>query len=319
MDEYNKQVNEAQGRLSTIMTAINRENLTLEEKTQQKRDIEVSIAELEAEAKIAKEKTDFFVTEKTHAKNELIEVKNELGKEKGALADVMRKRSEVEKDLQDFEENAAGEKARLKADNTAQRNEMDNKKDEFAKEMKVLADNKNLLIEELSSKAMMLENMNKKEVEKQEKINELNHKIASLVAEAEKVEEKIKYLKNDLIDQVSEIEKCEMTIESLNVEIAGKQAEKESIQKDVAKAEEKHAEYVQAKMVLQKDKEELANRELFIMSKYEQAGVAYSGEMLDTTKTALADKADLQQMKEDLDKREVFIKRKFEEAGIAYM
>jgi cell division protein FtsB len=115
------------------------------------------------------------------------------------------------------------------------------------------------------------------------------------------------------------IEQNKLKYDSLLVDISGKQAEYDNLQNEVSALEEKRGQYIQDKILLQSDKEELANRELFIMNKYEQAGVAYKNEPLKTTKDSIAERAELDQMKKDLDKRELFIREKYQKAGLDYL
>lgn len=319
MDDYNKQVNEVQNKLSMTMTALNRENLILEEKTKEKINLDKELASLKEEVSIAKTESEQYKTEKDIAKNNMLEVKNQIGKEQNNLNLLISQVVDVELELASFKKSAANEMTQIKSDNSAFLVEINKNNTELQNDIKNLSDSSKQIFNETKAKVIELDKLTKTEAEKNQKIEEIKASIDRLLDTKSSVEGNIQKLKNDVIDQETIIEKNKAKIDSSKVEISGLEASKESIISEIEKQEETRVAFVQAKMILQKDKEELTNRELYIMSKYEQAGVTYSNPMLETTKEGIAGKAELVQIKSDLDKREKFIKDKYQKAGIDYL
>lgn len=178
---------------------------------------------------------------------------------------------------------------------------------------------KKVLIVEIQNKENIIKDITVQEENALTRIETAKSELNTLEIAKKAVNGEIRSLKDDIIDQETVIEKNKLKIENLEFTISELEIEKEKISKELEIQNQEKTAFMQAKIVLQRDREELTNRELFIMEKYELAGLPYKGDMLATTKGFIADKADLQQTKEDLDKRELFIKAKFEKAGIPYM
>jgi len=320
MDEYEKKVSEAKNTLGTIMTAINQENLTLEGKKKENADMDIEVVKAKEEMRMAKEETARFAEEKVIAHEELLGVQNEVAKEKSLLAEVKNKREEAEKSFETFVSKTNDEMAQMNSEKTIYAKKIATDNEALDKTSKEKEEKITELDDKILSKETALKSLVSQEGEMLTRIDAIKAVTDDFLVGSEQAESELRSVKNDVMDQKTEIEKGKVKLDALRVEIAGMEAKKESLELDIKKHEDTRADYVQAKMVLQADKEELTNRELNIMYKYEQAGLPYDKDSFTpSTKSTLAEKADLQQLKEDLDKREAFIKNKFKEAGINYI
>lgn len=319
VEEAEKKVADAQAKLSGIMTAINQENLTIEEKIKKSKEINDEILELELNIEKTIVQTKKAKEEKIKAQDELIEAQTETRKQKGELSYILSKKDSAEKEFNDLVEHNKHEIQKITNEKIIFTREVEKKKEEIFKAIKEAEEiRKNVLIE-ISKLEEKIDTLTKLEEAENKKLDKLKLDYKDLVAEKDKVEALLRSLDNKLIDQEATVSKNENKINSLDLEIIEKTKEKEKLLSEIEVLEKGKSDFIQAKITLQKDKEELANRELFIMDKYELAGLPYRGEMLPTTKSSILEKADFQKQKEDLDKREEFIKRKYQEAGIDYL
>lgn len=319
VEEAEKKVADAQAKLSSIMTAINQENLAIEEKIKKAKEINEDIEKLQFDFDKAVGQTKKAKDEKVVAQDELIEAQKETRKQQGELNYVISRKENAEKDLNDFTENTRKEIEKVNADKALFIKEVEGKKEEISKVIKESEDVRRGILSEITQKETKLEALGKQEEAEIKKLDTLKLEYKDLVLEKGKVEGLLRGLDNKLIDQETIVLKNEIKIDTLDSEIQSKIKEKEKLIAEVEILDKGKSDFIQAKMTLQKDKEELSNRELFIMDKYEQAGLPYRGEMLPTTQNSIKEKADIQQTKEDLDKRELFIKQKYKEAGIDYL
>lgn len=318
MSDYNKEISEAKNTLSEVMTALNRENLTLEEKRAERKALEKENEELKADTKKAKEDTKKAKDAKIDAKEKLAAVENDVRKEEGALDDVLKRKIIAEKELADFKQKASSDIAVINEDRSTATINANLKKEQEAKEIKELEEKKALVILEIGKKEKALDVLTLSESEKQSKIEDMDRTINSMTEEVSRLGVNVRNLKNAIIDSESVLESKKEKVKDIELEILSVEKEKDAVKKELEVLESEKASFIQGKMLLQKDKEELQNRELFIMEKYSQAGVAYKDEVTNV-KGALAEKAELQQMKQDLDKRELFIREKYKKAGINYL
>lgn len=318
MSDYNKEISEAKNTLSEVMTALNRENLTLEEKRAERKALEKENEELKADTKKAKEDTKKAKDAKIDAKEKLAAVENDVRKEEGALDDVLKRKIIAEKELADFKQKASSDIAVINEDRSTATINANLKKEQEAKEIKELEEKKALVILEIGKKEKALDVLTLSDSEKQSKIEDMDRTINSMTEEVSRLGVNVRNLKNAIIDSESVLESKKEKVKDIELEILSVEKEKDAVKKELEVLESEKASFIQGKMLLQKDKEELQNRELFIMEKYSQAGVAYKDEVTNV-KGALAEKAELQQMKQDLDKRELFIREKYKKAGINYL
>lgn len=319
MDTTEKKVEEARNKLSDIMTALNRENLILEEKQKLKQDIQGEIKLLEEAEEIAKEKTKKSKEDKNISEGELLVVKNEISKEQDLLSSVKVKIESAEKDLSNFKEKSIIEIAEINSEKATAIDKMEVIKKENTKEEASLKESKNKLLMEIEVKEKSIKSL-QSDIEKLDSAIESKKVLnTSLEKEGESLERANQKVKSDILDQEVVVKKKSSEIESLKGDIEILKSKKEVLGEDIKELEEGKSAFVQAKILLQKDKEELTNRELFIMEKYSQAGLPYKEEQLSTTKSLIIEKADLQQWSDDLDKREKVIKDKYKEAGLDYL
>lgn len=319
VEEAEKKVADAQAKLSSIMTAINQENLTIEEKIKKAKEINEEILELELNIEKTIVQTKKAKEEKIKAQDELIEAQTETRKQKAELSYILGKKDSAEKEFNDLVEQNRNEIQKINNEKIIFTREVEKKKEEIFKAIKEAEEiRKNVLIE-ISKLEEKIDTLTKLEEAENKKLDKLKLDYKDLIIEKDQVEALLRSLDNKLIDQEAIVSKNENKISSLDLEIIEKTKEKEKLLSEIEVLEKGKADFIQAKITLQKDKEELANRELFIMDKYELAGLPYRSEMLPSTKTLIIEKADIQQQKEDLDKREQFIKNKYKEAGIDYL
>jgi len=317
--DYEKKLSEAQNTLSTIMTAINRENVLLEEKRKENKDLESEVVKAEEKTAAAKDLRDRYDADAVIAGDKSLEIQNKVRKEEGALVDLIAHHEQADKDLIAQTEKTREDIARINDEKILATKIAEEKKDSLRNDVRVLEDALVGLSAEIDGKKTLLAEMSAQEIKQSETIKTNTETNTILLAEKDSIGKDIRDLKNDVIDQETFVEKNKITIRTLESEIADKQAEKNTLQADIATLETGRTEFVQAKMVLQKDRESLTNRELFIMGKYEQAGVPYGDQSTSGLEGYVSKSASLEQRNTDLDKREKFIKDQYAKAGIDYL
>lgn len=318
-NEYEQKIAEAQNKLSTIMTAINRENLILETKIKERQDMESEVSKGKEEIESNKLSVQKNREEKTISEEKLLEAKSELNKELGVLEDLKKKREEAEKELLNFQDIVKEDISKLNTERSNFVKEFENKKYELQLQLNSVSETKSSLENDISVKENIIKTLNSQIAELSEKVEVVKSSIADLEKEKTNISDTLRSIKNDVLDQETYIKKNKIKFENLQLEINDKEVEKIAIEVAIEELNKTRAEFVQAKMVLHKDREELTNRELFIMDKYEQAGLPYRDGMLSGTKNTIEELAQLRQREEDLDKREAYIKEKYKQAGLDYL
>jgi chromosome segregation ATPase len=171
----------------------------------------------------------------------------------------------------------------------------------------------------IANKSAVIAGLLDQESKQREKIASNESQLVSMLNAQAALDKNLQQTKDSISDQQTVVEKNKLAISTLKSDIANLETAKINKQKEVDELEVTRAEFVLAKMVLQKDKEELANRELYIMNKYEQAGVSYKDRVTKDSDGTVAVAADLEQRAADLDKREAYIKKQYEKAGVDYL
>lgn len=142
MSDETKEVVEAQTKLGMTMTAINRENLILQEKIKERQAFEVATEEYKEEMLKAKADTKKFKEEKLIAKEELLEAQNETRKEQGLLDDTMKKRVEADEEFNSFKEKSNTEVNKITSDKSQYAREVAKQIEEMGKQIAPLEEQK---------------------------------------------------------------------------------------------------------------------------------------------------------------------------------
>jgi hypothetical protein len=319
MDQYSKDISEAKNALSSIMTALNQENLIIENRRKERKELEADTAKFREETLALKASTEKARSEDAGAKTALLEVQSNKQKEEGLLVDALKKHEDAEKDLADFVGKANAEISRLNGVKATTLEDTEVKKEQANKEIRSLEATKQTLIDAIAVKEKVLSDLSLQESKQLEKIGDNKSFNEAVLKDIENSNQILRRIKNDIIDQETLFEKNKIVLAGIETVIIEKETEKKNIQTEINTLEEGRTTFVQAKMVLQKDREELANRELFIMNKYEQAGVDYKDRLTTDAQLSVGKTAELEQRSADLDKREAFLRTQYEKAGVDYL
>lgn len=279
LEKIEKQIIEAQNKLSDIMTAINRERLVEEEISKSNKTVKDEIKKLKDE--LEKITIEFSSEKKEVEKKEveldriIIDLEKELSDKNTSLENIKKMISSEEDNLLSVKNKIFSEMTEGKRLNDDTEKKMKEKIKELNSEI-TFKENELLELEHKTSTTnLQLENSTKKlqtvlsELEMREiELDSIHSIITNFGAEKEKNLEKIDELKNTIIE--------------LNESIKGNEFELLEIKKqvDVAKSElfdieKEKSDFIKAKFDFAKQKEDLQMKEEFIKEKYQQAGINY--------------------------------------------
>jgi len=301
------------------MTSLNAEKIAHENATKAKNEALNEADKASMECKAIKDDLKKFKESKSKEEAKLLETESETRKKESALACVNTKLNIASKDLKDYLAKSEKEIKAINTDKDSYMSDFQDKKKSAEKELYTVRVAKDNVSKEIDTKHSVLESLGKEQKDEMVELDKIKDLKKSMLNEVENIMSSVAQYKNDVIDQDTIKSKNKIAIKDLEDNIADLESELKSVEKDLEKAKAANGAFIQAKIVLQKDKETLTVRELYIIDKYEQAGIEYSGEQFDSTKSYILNKADLQQEKSDLDKREKFIQEKYKEAGIKYL
>jgi len=278
LDKLEKEIKLAQEKLSDIMTAINQENLALEDRNKEKENIIKELELLKSDIENRKE-------EERDALNNFKDNKELQNKQ------ILQLKDNIKESIQKFEEEKLEKESilnilsleleKLKGQDKTIKDEIDSKNSELlnlivekSKELQKLEDDIFSKKQEKSSVDIELAGVQKEIdllglIAKKELLNEIEEKT--------KDKEREFYNLNDLISTK------ESSITDLDKYISGLFQEKKDLLQQVNETKKilefqslEKDEFIKAKFILQKDKEALGQREELIKEKYQAAGVNYS-------------------------------------------
>ena len=268
-------IEDKQTKLGDTMTALNRENLTLEEKGKKIEGLESEISVLEAKLIETKSNAEFAQTSYNQKVAEINKNVEELEASRQPLLD----------EVKVIEENLL----KLKVDNqiaTAEHNQlMEEYRDEKARTLSALAKSKGDLVTVQSN----IENASEDLAKLEREIYRLNNEIKALENTVTEKNDVIAKIDSDVQEKKSELADCLIAIEVKKGEITSltnetavaktlyEEAVKESdaIRIILASQTDERDQFVKDKFLLAEAKALLDNREAFLRAHYERAGIKY--------------------------------------------
>lgn len=279
LEKIEKQIKDAQEKLSDIMTAINRERLVEEKITKSNIKAKEEIKKIEDELEKITSKFNFESEAVSQKEDELDSIISGLDKE---IGDKNLSLENIKKMIKKEEENLIS----IKDKAFIEMNENKRVSDNFEKKSKEKIDSlnqeitfkENILLEldhKLSSNKLQIDNTENKlktltsELEMREiELDSVHSIITNFGAEKEKNIQKIDELKDTIIELGEGVKGYEFELSEIKKQV------------DIAKSElfdleKEKSDFIKAKFNLARQKEDLQMKEEFIKDKYQQAGINY--------------------------------------------
>jgi chromosome segregation protein len=279
LEKIEKQIKEAQEKLSDIMTAINRERLVEERitKNNQKSKDDIKKIEDELEKITIKFNSESEMISKKESELDLIisGLEKEIS-DKNVTLNNIKKAVQIEEDnlisTKDKLFNEISSNKKIIADDEKKSKEiLDGIKFEISSKSNEL----DKLKHEISTNEIVLDGINKKiESSKTEldileiELESVHSIISNFGAEKEKYSEQINEMKDTIIELGEGIKSYEFELSEIKKEVNNAKSELFEIEKE-------KSDFIKAKFDLARQKEELQMKEEFIKDKYQQAGINY--------------------------------------------
>jgi len=279
IEQLNKEIIDSQDRLGKIMTAINQERLTLEDfQKQSKQDFE-KITNL-------KKELENIEKEKEIEKQNLINLKERNEEKENILNSVISKR-QVE--LNNLESNLKVQLENYDLTMDSRIKELNDLKErqscEEKKHKEIVDGLKNEILNLSGKKDELIKNNSSIELSislVEKKLNSINEDLKLKKDELEKstiqtleIVKKNELVNNERLEIISKIEEAEEKFRNLVSSIKPIQDERDSLDIEIKNMKLEISQFIKDKITLQKDKEDLRNKEEFINEKYQQAGIKY--------------------------------------------
>lgn len=278
-NELNQQINEAQNKLSDIMTAINRENLILEGRDSEKKQLNKEILDLENKVKDLNSTYD----EKVKKLKELSDIGEaellSLGKIKTSLnTEIETLRYNIKRDTESFE----SRKVILSENLDRISKEIDKETNDGKKEIGDIIQEKNILKDDVRSLTSQKTDLGLSIVGLNDKISESNILLTNNQIKIDEINQNIS-IKNDQLTTLNDsivgenfkLDEIKKSIDEINIVINDLVEKKNVLELDIQSQEGEKEKFIKDKFDLVKMKDEVDKRERFIKGKYEQAGIAY--------------------------------------------
>jgi len=243
--------------------------------SENKKTLESTSATIEEEIKLNKVILENSRGELLIAQNEVLEIRNTVGKEKIALTKILQDKKDAEKDLEDFKLSSASEKDAIKADI---KNTVDGHvalKATHEKELKDITDSKNSLVMEFETLKISKEKVAREVETTEASLTPLQTSVALLNTDKQTVQKEIENLKGDSRDLETENEKKKLLISTAETTLTSINAEVETVKVGIEKKKQELVSLEKKAFVILEKSDSLDQRETFLRSQYERAGIKW--------------------------------------------
>lgn len=240
-----------------------------------KKKLENDILNLKDEIKTNNDLLDKTKLEVVSIKSQLLDAQNSLDKQISLTKKAIEDRNIIEKELEDFKIKSELEKNNIKNNINDLSLSHSTQKSQKENEIKFLEQSKQPILDEIKVLISDIEVFKKQHEDELSKIEDVKPIIKTLINNKDSIEKDIEKLNNQILDLNTLISKSKIELDSTISSIENKQ--KEILDLDVS-IEKKKVEYTniekQAFIILNKQ-QILDNKEAFIKSQYERAGIKW--------------------------------------------